>query len=272
MDRDGDESARHRGTRARRVVLFADCFTAYNEPEIGVAAATVLRRLGYQIQLLPRGLGGQWGGCCGRAMISGGLLDDAVEAAERTFEMLRPAVEDDGVEAILVCEPSCLSAFADDWLQLRMRLPIEDRRRLAAKAMLVEDFVEKRWDAHPSRPEVRPATAEVVLHGHCHQKALWGAETSAGLLRRLVGPRLRVLDSGCCGMAGSFGYTEDRYDLSMRIGDLSVFPPVCAAATDAVIVAPGTSCRHQIRDGTGRHALHPIELAARMFVNPATGH
>ncbi|MFO0872876.1 MAG: hypothetical protein U0575_02740 [Phycisphaerales bacterium] len=102
----------------------------------------------------------------------------------------------------------------------------------------------------------------IILHAHCHQKALWGAETSARLLRRIAGPRLTVLESGCCGMAGSFGYTEDKYHLSMAIGEQSVFPPIRAATDDALVCAPGTSCRHQIHDGTGRWALHPIEVAA----------
>ncbi|MBX3357645.1 MAG: FAD-binding protein [Phycisphaeraceae bacterium] len=260
---------------APRVVLFADCFTAYNEPSIGMATAHVLGALGYGVDLIPKGLKGQWGGCCGRAMISTGLLEDAIETADRTMEMLRPAIEDDSVAAIVVVEPSCLSAMTDDWRQLKLKSSPVLRGRLAAKAMLVEDFVERLWDRHPvPGPEafkgMTEAGAGVLLHGHCHQKALWGVGTSERLLRRLVGGRLRVLDSGCCGMAGSFGYTADRYDLSMRIGELSVFPPVRAAGADETVVAPGTSCRHQIHDGTGRAALHPIEFAERMLASPAT--
>ncbi len=244
-----------------RVVVYADCFTAYNEPHIGLAARRVLERLGYDVRLLPEEKWGT-GGCCGRALISTGLLEDAIAEADATLEMLRPAIEDESVAAVLVCEPSCLSAMKDDWLQLKLRTPQVLREKLAAKAMLVEEFVGKRWESHP-----RAAAAEVakvgpiVLHGHCHQKALWGAETSAVGLR-CVSDGVTVLDSGCCGMAGSFGYAKDRYDLSMRIGELSVFPPMRAAG-DAVIAAPGTSCRHQIRDGTGREALHPIEVIAR---------
>jgi Fe-S oxidoreductase len=102
-----------------------------------------------------------------------------------------------------------------------------------------------------------------VFHGHCHQKALWGNESSAAFLRRLA-PDLRVLDSGCCGMAGSFGYTADRYGVSMAIGERVLFPAV-RAAPEAQICATGTSCRHQIKDGTGRRALHPMELAAALL-------
>jgi Fe-S oxidoreductase len=103
----------------------------------------------------------------------------------------------------------------------------------------------------------------MILHGHCHQKALWGVESSAAVLRRIAGDHLDVLPSGCCGMAGSFGYTADRYALSIKIGELSVFPPVRAAAADALVIAPGTSCRHQIKDGTGRNAFHPAEVLAK---------
>jgi FAD/FMN-containing dehydrogenase/Fe-S oxidoreductase len=256
---------------APTVVFYADCFTTYNDPRIGLASERVLRKLGYKVELRPRSgeCSGPSGGCCGRAMISTGLLEDAAHTADATLEALRPAIEDPRVAAIVVAEPSCLSAFKDDWLQLKLRTPIELRRKLAAKAMLVEEFVDAKWNEHPNTsvttgraPAQGPA---VLLHGHCHQKALWGAETSARLLRRLVGDRLKVLDTGCCGMAGSFGYTTDRYDLSMRIGELGVLPMVRSAGPDAIVVAPGTSCRHQIHDGTGRSVLHPIELAAELL-------
>ena len=102
----------------------------------------------------------------------------------------------------------------------------------------------------------------MIFHGHCHQKALWGAETSARFLRRIFGTKLTTLDTGCCGMAGSFGYAEKRYELSMTIGEERLFPAV-RVASDAVVCAPGTSCRHQIHDGTARDALHPVDLAAR---------
>ena len=102
----------------------------------------------------------------------------------------------------------------------------------------------------------------VLLHGHCHQKALWGLDRSTALLGRICGDRMRVLDSGCCGMAGAFGFTADHYDLSMQIGELSLFPSI-RAEPQATVVAGGTSCRHQILDGTGRRAVHPIEVIAR---------
>jgi FAD/FMN-containing dehydrogenase/Fe-S oxidoreductase len=249
----GDSSA------APRVVLYGDCFVTYNEPHIGMSAIRVLRALGYHV-LLPRV------GCCGRAMISNGLLSDAIVTADATLADLRPFIEDPNVLAILVAEPSCLSAFKDDWLQLKLTTPIEQRRRLAGKSFLIDEFIDRFWDEHPRRPAIKAADGtNVLFHGHCHQKALWSDQASSGgLLRRLLGDRLTVLDSGCCGMAGSFGYAAHRYELSMKIGELSVFPPVRAAGTDVLIVAPGTSCRHQIHDGTGRNALHPIEVIERI--------
>jgi Fe-S oxidoreductase len=149
----------------------------------------------------------------------------------------------------------------DDWQQLNLRTPLAVRQKLAEKAMLVEEFVEAAWDRHPRSPRAGKLPQPMVLHGHCHQKALWGDETSAAILRRLGA--VTVLDAGCCGMAGSFGYLQHRFEVSMKIGELSLFPSVRSAVEDALIVAPGTSCRHQIKDGTGKRALHPIELIDR---------
>jgi Fe-S oxidoreductase len=258
-----EEAPSRNGGPPPKVVLFADCFTTYNEPHIGLAAQRVLHHLGYDVELLPRqGDGGFGSGCCARSMISLGLPEDAIATADRTLESLRPAIEDPAVEAILVCEPSCLSAFKDDWLQLKLRTPLPLRQQLAAKSFLVEDFVSRLPNLssfiihHSSFPSV-------LLHAHCHQKALWGAETSAAALRAVVGDRLSLLDSGCCGMAGSFGYAAHRFDLSMRIGELALMPAIRAAGETAVIVAPGTSCRHQIKDATARRAVHPIEFIAQ---------
>ncbi len=243
----------------KSVVMFPDCFITYNEPRIGLAAQRVLSRLGYEV-ILPRT------GCCGRSMISTGLLDDAITAADRVINDLRQYIEDPNVAAILVAEPSCLSAFKDDYLQLKCATPIELRRQLSEKSLLIEDFIDQQWDQHPVPPEVEGSDdAPVLLHAHCHQKSLWTADTSARLLKRICGDRLKVLDTGCCGMAGSFGFTTDRYELSMKIGELSLLPMVRQAPGNAIVVAPGTSCRHQIHDGTGRSAIHPIELLDRMM-------
>jgi len=238
------------------VVLFGDCFTMFNESSIGLATKRVFERFGYRVVLADAG-------CCARAKISLGLLPQAIAEADATMERLRPLIEDVAVVAIIVAEPSCLSAMKDDWLGLKLQTPMHIRKLLAAKAFLPEQFLHARWDAHPSRPEFSQPEGEVILHGHCHQKALWGASSSADMLRRVAGDKLRVLDSGCCGMAGSFGYTKDRYELSMKIGELVLLPAMRNASPDACLVAPGTSCRHQIHDGAGRHAKHPMEWLAQ---------
>ncbi|MGE3107992.1 MAG: FAD-binding and (Fe-S)-binding domain-containing protein [Phycisphaerales bacterium] len=269
---------------APTVVLFADCFTAYNEPHVGIAAVRVLEHLGFRVALLP-GQGsiagtrpgdgqradlGFAGGCCGRSMISVGMLDDAIQTIDRTLGPLAAAARDPDVKAIVVCEPSCLSAIKDDWLQLRLRTPIEVRRRVADMSMLVEEFVAAHLNTRgsPGRPGRDPSAppptpARVLFHAHCHQKALWGSASSAAMLEAIAPGRVHVLDAGCCGMAGSFGYAAHRFDLSNRIGELALFPAVrSAAGAGAVIAATGTSCRHQLHDATGSRAVHPIELAA----------
>lgn len=175
-------------------------------------------------------------------------------------------IADERVKAIVVAEPSCLSAVTDDWLQLKLATPMDVCKHIAGKAMLVGDFVDTFWDQHPQRPAVKEDARPVVLHGHCHQKAVGGGnETSARLLRRLSNGNLTIIPSGCCGMAGSIGYDAAKYELSMATRELSLFPPVRSAPADATICAPGTRCRYQIHDGTGRRAVHPIELAAAML-------
>ena len=244
----------------KRVVLFGDCFVSYNDPRIGLAAKDVLDKLGYEVILAGTT-------CCGRSLISTGLLDEAIVSADRVVAQLKKYVEDASVAAILVAEPSCLSAFRDDYLQLKCTSSIDLRRQLAEKSFLIEQFIDQNWDKHPTRPALpdQATLPPVVLHGHCHQKSLWTVESSAGLLRRFCGKKLQVLDTGCCGMAGAFGFTTDRYDLSVQIGEMALLPAVRSAPADAIIVAPGTSCRHQILDGAQRESLHPIELVAQLL-------
>jgi FAD/FMN-containing dehydrogenase/Fe-S oxidoreductase len=262
-----------------KVVLYADCFTTYNESPIGLAAKRVLERLGYDV-LLPRVP------CCGRSMISVGMLEQAIATADRAVAALAPFAADPSVRAILVVEPSCLSAIRDDWQELRCRSSPALRASIAERSMLVEEFIDRDWDRHPAPPRVRERqqgssapTGRVLLHAHCHQKALWGAESSARVLRRVAGDRCTVLPTGCCGMAGSFGYDRDKFDLSMRIANLTgvdqpgggIMPHVRAMKPGDVLLATGTSCRHQVhdasRDAASRpaheqapvHAIHPVQ-------------
>jgi FAD/FMN-containing dehydrogenase/Fe-S oxidoreductase len=246
------------------VILLPDCFTVFNEPSIGRDAVRVLERLGYRV-VLPRL------GCCGRPMISLGFMDRARRVCAATATALRNEVERSRAIAVLGIEPSCVSAIRDDWLDLKMDVDAARVRDLAARTLLVEEFVETWWDRHPHRPPFTPdpAAGDVVLHAHCHQKALWGADTTAALLRRALGAaRVTVLDSGCCGMAGAFGYSTRRFDLSMRIAEHSLFGALRSQPA-AQVAATGTSCRHQIRDGLARHSDHPVTLVARsMGIGP----
>ena len=249
---------------APAVVLFGDCFTMYNEPGIGTAAVRVLRAFGYSVALADAG-------CCGRAQISTGLLAEASRTMAHTAERLMPWVRDERVRAIVVAEPSCQSAICDDWLDLRSPAPDADVRAIAAKTTSIETFLESRWGSHPRTPEWHPNSetpeGDVLYHGHCHAKALWGNESHTGVLQRAAGGRLRVLDSGCCGMAGAFGYAASRYDLSMRIGEMTLLPAVRDRASGCAVLAAGTSCRHQIAEGTGEHARHPVEWLASRLAN-----
>ncbi len=241
------------------VVLMGDCFTAWAEPHVGRAAVRVLERLGYRVVLARTG-------CCGRPLISQGMLTEARSVCSATAAELERVVDSHDAVTLVGCEPSCVSAITDDWLDLKMPVELTRLQALARRTQLIEQFIDSSWDRHPSRPEARRAESgqPVLLHGHCHQAALWGVESSADLLKRLVGERLRVLDAGCCGMAGAFGYMADHYDLSMAIGERGLLAAV-RDEPDAIVAAPGTSCRHQVLDGTGRRAVHPIEIADNLL-------
>ncbi len=256
---------KRRGCKAKTdapvVVLFPDCFSNYGETDLGHLAVELLEAFGYRVVMPDLG-------CCGRSLLSVGMLAEARETIARTATRVLECMRAHHAVALLGLEPSCVSAIKDDWLDLKTTVDRTALQTLATQTFLVEEFLDTRWDQHPQRPAIPPAAVEpVLLHAHCHQKALWGSETSAGLVRRLVGPHLQVLDSGCCGLAGSFGYAEHRHDLSLRIGELSVFPPI-RSNPDAVVIAPGTSCRHQIAHATGAEAMHPVAMAARILLNP----
>lgn len=241
---------------APAVVLLADTFTQFNEPNIALAAREVLEACGYRVELC-------YASDLGRAAMSLGLLPQAIRCAEREIDRLEPYLASD--MPILTLEPSCQSAIVDDWLSLRIDRPIATRRAIAGRAQAIEDFVESRWLDHPRQPEVNQLDTQVLLHGHCHQKALWGVATTTKLMARVTSGSVMTPDTGCCGMAGSFGYSH--FDLSMNIAELSLAPAI--RGTDAAtVIASGTSCRHQIRDATGQKAMHPIELVARSIMLP----
>jgi Fe-S oxidoreductase len=231
----------------REVALFNDTWTNHQRPEIGEDAVRVLAAAGARV-VLPEVV------CCGRTMLSEGLVDDARRHAERNLEVLDPLARR-GVP-LAGLEPSCILTIRDDYARL---LPGDPRvERVAGATRLFEEAL---LELDP--PELGPG-GPVVLHAHCHQKALVGAAPTVAALELAPGTTVDTLDSGCCGMAGLFGYEREHYDVSMRMGERVLFPAVRAAAGD--VVAPGTSCREQIHDGTGREALHPAQWLARRLV------
>ena len=244
------------GADAPAVILFPDCFTTYNEPHIGRAAIRSLESLGYRV-VLPRL------GCCGRAMISTGQLDAARRQVQRCAVELRRCLDESAALAIVGCEPSCISAVKDDWLDLKTSIDGTMLRDLAGRTMLIEQFIDSRWSSHPVAPglDLWPPSRPAIFHGHCHQKSLWGIDSSAAMLRRVFDDNLTVLDNGCCGMAGAFGLSPAHFDLARRIFELELAPALRRHA-DATIIATGTSCRHQIHDYAQRDAVHPIEVFA----------
>ncbi len=246
-----------RGT-GPKVVVLSETFTTHNDPQIAHKAVGVLEAFGYAVGI-------ETVSDFGRAAISLGHLDHAIKNAQRTLDALAHLIEDDTIKALVIPEPSCLSAIADDWVDLKIDRDPELIKRFKAKAALPEAFIEALWDQHPARPRFRNFAGRIVLHGHCHQKALWGDASSSAVFERLYPGQVEVLETGCCGMAGAFGYALHRYDLSMKIGEQALFPAVRSTADTDIIIAPGASCRHQILDGTQRATLHPIEALAHLI-------
>jgi FAD/FMN-containing dehydrogenase/Fe-S oxidoreductase len=242
---------RHRGRNGKpgrgRVILFDDCFTTFNEPQVGRAAVEVLERAGYAVELANPV-------CCGRALMSKGYLREARELARSQIPELAKRVADG--TPILGLEPSCVLSLADEWPEL---VPGADANRVAGAVRLADDWLAERLAAGEAELPLPGEAGSCVFHGHCHQKALVGVNGTVGLLERVAGLKVTALDAGCCGMAGSFGYEKEHYDVSVKIAGLQLLPAL-AAAPEAMVAATGTSCRHQIRDLTGRRALHPMEV------------
>jgi FAD/FMN-containing dehydrogenase/Fe-S oxidoreductase len=240
------------GAGPAEVALFNDTWNEYQRPEIGVGAARLFAAAGARVHL-PRVV------CCGRPMLSEGLVHEARKNARRNLDLLYPLVER-GVPLVGL-EPSCILTIRDDYRKL---LPDDERVALLAEATRL--FEEALLDLEPELP-LREGSP-VLLHGHCHQKALVGTGPTEKALSLASGADVRVVDSGCCGMAGLFGYEKGHYEVSMKMGERRLFPAV-RGAEERVVVAPGTSCREQISDGTGRRALHPAEYLAALLDGPA---
>jgi FAD/FMN-containing dehydrogenase/Fe-S oxidoreductase len=243
--------------RLGRVLLLDDCFTTFHEPGIGRAAVRVLERAGYTVELA--GLI-----CCCRPMMSKGFLRTARALIQEQLPCLMRRL--DGETPLLGLEPSCLLTLADEWPEL---VPGADTRLVASSVDLADNWLAEQVQAGRCELELNARPEKCLLHGHCHQKALRGVKGSAALLGLVPQLEVTELDAGCCGMAGSFGFEKEHYDLSVAIAQLALLPAL-TAEPEALVVAPGTSCRHQIKDLAARRALHPLEVVESCLAGEET--
>ena len=233
------------------IVFLADTFNRWFEPENARAAINVLMAAGYQVHL-PTPPTGNRPLCCGRTFLANGLVDEAKTELERTMAALAPFLKQ-GMPVIGL-EPSCLFTFRDE---VQALLPSDAADRLADSAVLFEEFVAQENNAGRFILDLQPIHfKKALLHGHCHQKAFATMSSVESTLQLIPGLEVETITSSCCGMAGAFGYRAENYDISMKMGEMALLPAVRDAGADTVLVADGTSCRHQIANGSDRAAVH----------------
>jgi len=242
---------------APEVVLFVDTFNRYFEPENTHAAIRVLEAAGRRVHIAEPAAGGR-PLCCGRTFLATGLVEEARVEATRTLEALAPWVER-GIPVVGL-EPSCLFGLRDEFTVL---LPGERSAALAQNAVLLEEYLVREAEAGRLALKLKPIANDALVHGHCHQKAFGAMGAVEGALRLVPGLKVATVESSCCGMAGAFGYEAEHYEISMKMAEAALLPAVRRAPEDTLLVADGTSCRHQIADGTGRRALHVARLLER---------
>lgn len=242
----------------REVVLFADTFNRAFERENVEAAIAVLVAGGYRVHLPVAVDGSARPLCCGRTFLSTGLVEEARREMSRSLTALLPYAER-GI-AIVGLEPSCLLTFRDEVLAL---LPGEAAKAIAAHAVLFEEFLAQEAEAGRLTLPLKPLTTKALLHGHCHQKSFGAMRPVETVLRLIPDLALETIESSCCGMAGAFGYQAETIGVSLAMAELSLLPAIRAAGADTILVADGTSCRHQIHDGSGRPAVHVARVLAR---------
>ena len=240
-------------TTRGKVVLFNDTFMNYNYPNVGKAAVKIIEEAGFEVNLVDRK-------CCGRPMISKGMLDAARENARYNVDLLYPYIEDGAY--IVGCEPSCLLSFRDEYPEL---LQDEKSKKVSEKSFLLEEFLDMLNKENSLDLDFQETEQTVLFHGHCHEKALVGNGPALSILNMVPGLTVREIDSGCCGMAGAFGYEKEHYDISMTIGSQRLFPAVNEVGPGTKIVVTGTSCRQQIQHGTNRETTHIAELLASLL-------
>ena len=246
------------GDATRHVILFADTFNRYFERENLDAAITVLNAAGYAVHVAQPADGTKRPLCCGRTFLSVGAVDQAREEAERTLAALAPFI-DKGIPVIGL-EPSCILSFRDEIPSL---VKSDAADKLASLALTFEEFLAREHKAGRLALNLKSTPHHALVHGHCHQKAFDVFGPVQTVLKLVPELQVETVESSCCGMAGAFGYGADTIDVSLAMGELSLLPAVRRAPDDAIIVADGTSCRHQIHDGTGREAVHVARVLAK---------
>jgi Fe-S oxidoreductase len=234
------------------VYLFADEIINYNDVEIGIAAISLLRKLGYNI-IIPKHEES------GRPAISKGLLDYGKKIAGKNVTLLKDLISEK--TPLIGIEPSGILTFRDEYPKLLNGELRSQATTLAKNTLLIDEFIAREIDAEKITPaEFSNKNKQIKLHGHCMQKALSDIQVTKKILELPINYKADIIPSGCCGMSGSFGYDKDKYDLSMQIGEMVLFPAIRKAENRTIIAATGTSCRHQIKDGTDEIAQHPVQI------------
>ncbi|MFO7830093.1 MAG: 4Fe-4S dicluster domain-containing protein, partial [Bacteroidales bacterium] len=236
----------------QKVYLFNDEFTNYNDTDIGIKTVQLLNRLGYDV-VIPKHVDS------GRTFLSKGLLRKAKKMAIQNINYLKNMITEE--TPLLGIEPSAILTFRDEYPDLVGKELKETVIKLAKSALMVDEFLKQEIEKGKiSKNQFTKEKRHIKLHGHCQQKAVASTDAAMFILSFPENYTAEEIPSGCCGMAGSFGFEKEHYDVSMKIGEMVLFPAVRNAGTETLIAAPGTSCRHQIKDGTGRKALHPVEI------------
>ena len=247
---------------SKPVVLFVDTFNGYFESDNATSALKVLQAAGYTAHVATKTIANGKALCCGRTFLASGMVDEAKAKARELVAALLPFAEN-GI-AIVGLEPSCLLTLRDEMLVMGLG---EEAQTISRHALLLEEFLAHEAAAgklETLKAALKPTTQTILLHGHCHQKAFGAVSPIIDVLKLIPGAKPELIESSCCGMAGSFGYEASHYDVSMQMAELSLLPAV-RQQPDAIVVADGTSCRHQIRDGAQREAIHVAVLLARQL-------
>ena len=238
--------------KKNRIYLFNDEFTNYNDTAIGIQTIQLLSRLGYNV-IIPKHLES------GRTYLSKGLLKKSKKLANQNIKALEGLISDE--TPLVGVEPSAVLAFRDEYPELAEESNIEAANLLAKNVFTIEEFLAQEMDkGNIDKKQFTQKEQKIMLHGHCQQKAVASTDSSQAILAFPENYTVEEIPSGCCGMAGSFGYEKEHYEVSMKVGEMVLFPAVRQAGKDTIIAAPGTSCRHQIKDGTGINAKHPVEV------------